>query len=383
MSLNSNALASCLVLFCISIPDAAFAMNKRQCTAAKWAVLGFTDLLEGYDNDKFNDRKSDCEKKNIVVDVNAYRHGEALAIPIYCSTTFGLAYGSYGFDYNGFCPPEFEQKFLSAYAIGEQYYPAVHDVERAQSNLEASQTLLDGAINRYNRAIATMNDPKSTPEERSKAAKSTQKSSKDIRTWQSSVARDQSALTYALENLFAAETVRENRINAAGLFPEGVHYDRDIYTVKFESDETAYGEIKKMEDDATKIIVTFMEPFASAPIENAEFQLDAISPYEFISRGEVEDSRSCRVTRRTRRSLRTLARKQKGKAVFSETTSISFFPPTDTKRYSLANNPPFANGVLRTDDRETLGEKFVSAGLASEPGGRASSEWYRNPECSP
>ncbi len=383
MSVQSNALAACVLIACLLAPNAAVAMNKKQCAAAKWDVLGFSDLLEGRNAATFEDRKSDCEKKKFVVDVDAYRRGEERATPIYCSTTFGLAYGSYGFKYHGICPPELEKRFLTAYTIGNQYYPILKAAESAEGSLNASQFLLDSSISDYNRAVATMNNPKSTPEERSKAAKSATQNSKAIREWQPAVARDQTALTYALQDLLAAENQREDQINAADLFPREAPYNRDKYPISFEDAYAVSGAIELLTDEKTQITVALAEPIPLAPVEKAVFFLDATTPHEFVSRRGLQNNRACRVTRKTNGAMRKLARGLKKQSVSSAVTELVFLPPDSTKKYTLVQNPPSALGDLRLSDGQTVGEKFIAAGLAAPLDGEPSSKWYKSDECNP
>lgn len=363
-------------------PEKADAMTAEQCKTANWESLGFVDRLNGRGNAIFEDRKSDCEKKKLPMDVGAYDHGAALAMPVYCSPTFGLAYGSYGFSYNGSCPADLESEFLTAFNIGLAYFPAASAADKAQNALSTSQSLLDSAYTRYDSAVSTMNNSNASPEKRAKAAKNASKAANDIRTWQSAVSRDQVVLSEALRDLLRANAARESAIEGAGLFPpEDDVAQRDAYYLRFSPPAAASVIIERISDTGVDITVSFTAPPQAAPVPGGRFRLDAMTAYDFLAERGVPNQGACKVIRKTRRAIAAAAKPLASQGAIAEIDEIEFRPPAAIGDYRLEKNPPYIDGVLLLDDGRTPGEILIDAGVASRAEDGPDPDWYKDESC--
>ena len=98
------------------------AMNRSECQVSDWRAVGFEDGAKGASVARIGEYRKACSKYQVAPDLEAYRAGYAEGVSSYCREANGFNVGSRGVVYQGICPAESEEGFLTGYRSGFHLY---------------------------------------------------------------------------------------------------------------------------------------------------------------------------------------------------------------------------------------------------------------------
>ncbi len=97
-------------------------LDKEECQAADWRVIGYEDGTRGYSANRIGNHRKDCAKHGIAPDFDAYQTGRAEGLEVFCVPRNGYVQGLNGRRYANVCPSYLETDFLNAHAYGTDIY---------------------------------------------------------------------------------------------------------------------------------------------------------------------------------------------------------------------------------------------------------------------
>ena len=118
-------------------------LNESECLRGDWYGIGASDGRNGYTPDRIAHHDKACTKHGVGVDGHAYEAGYAEGLGQFCVPPRAFSLGRNGSSYHHLCPPEAEQDFLPAYALGRD----THAVEQELAQLESEITSLRKEMN--------------------------------------------------------------------------------------------------------------------------------------------------------------------------------------------------------------------------------------------
>lgn len=109
-------------------------LSQDECKVANWQTIGFEDGAKGYSSERISAHRESCADYGIAPNLEKYLFGYRQGVRQYCVPSRGFALGRKGSDYNGICPTDLEQSFLSYYRQGEKVYELEHAIEQMKND---------------------------------------------------------------------------------------------------------------------------------------------------------------------------------------------------------------------------------------------------------
>lgn len=118
------------------------AMSRPECEVSDWHAVGFEDGAKGAPVARVGDYRKACAKYNVSPDLDAYRAGYAQGVETYCHEANGFNVGSRGSAYEGICPADLEEEFMTGYRAGRHLYELNAAVNQVSSQISAKRHAL-------------------------------------------------------------------------------------------------------------------------------------------------------------------------------------------------------------------------------------------------
>lgn len=128
-----------LALLALAALHGCATMDKSQCLTADWRTIGFEDGASGKSETAISTYRQDCADHGVAPDLNAYRLGHRQGSENYCTQRNGFNVGLRGASYQGSCPADLAEQFLSGYRDGQQLYGLQQAVNNARSAIDRQQ----------------------------------------------------------------------------------------------------------------------------------------------------------------------------------------------------------------------------------------------------
>ena len=145
-------------------------MDENECLTVDWRTVGYEDGAAGYLGERIGLHRKACAKHGVTPNLGEYQLGRDAGLREYCVPATGFRIGSQGYNYNGVCPPELDDQFVSAFESGHHLYELRAKVARVIDLLNAKQDALDDAQARISEQTALIASNDATREQRVAAA---------------------------------------------------------------------------------------------------------------------------------------------------------------------------------------------------------------------
>jgi hypothetical protein len=142
------ALTAALVVV-FALGGCATGLNRDQCIAADWRMIGYEDGLHGQPADRISAHRVACATHQVTPNLTAYSEGRERGLVEYCQARNGFRVGLAGAGYANVCSAATEPAFVGAYRWGRQ----IHD---ARAELHTTRSRLRGARDALGRTDAAM-----------------------------------------------------------------------------------------------------------------------------------------------------------------------------------------------------------------------------------
>src|SRR5687768_8854199 len=97
-------------------------MSESECLAMDWRMIGYEDGTSGYSGNRIGQHRKACGKHGVMPDLGEYQAGREQGLREFCKPANGFRIGSRGTGYNGVCPADLDDEFVTAYQSGRQLY---------------------------------------------------------------------------------------------------------------------------------------------------------------------------------------------------------------------------------------------------------------------
>lgn len=128
-----------VILFSSVVLAGCASMSKQECITADWRTIGFEDGARGMTAASIGRHRKACAKAGITADQSRYEQGRQAGLLEYCQPAKGYDVGRSGDSYQGVCPGDLEDAFLSSYEEGRY----LHGLEQAVRDVEQSLGRVD------------------------------------------------------------------------------------------------------------------------------------------------------------------------------------------------------------------------------------------------
>tara|TARA_R110002126_G_scaffold85942_2_gene207613 strand:- start:2244 stop:2867 length:624 start_codon:yes stop_codon:yes gene_type:complete len=125
-----------LIMLALAALHGCASMDKSQCLTADWRTIGFEDGANGKPETAISTYRQDCADHGVTPDLSAYRLGHRLGSENFCTQRNGFNVGLRGASYQGSCPANLAEQFLSGYQDGQQLYGLQQAVNSARSAID-------------------------------------------------------------------------------------------------------------------------------------------------------------------------------------------------------------------------------------------------------
>jgi hypothetical protein len=142
-SLRTLAAIGAAVVAASLLGGCATGMDKDQCVAADWRMIGYEDGLRGYPADRIGAHRVACAKHQVTPNLALYSEGRERGLQEYCQPKNGFRVGLHGGGYASVCPGPTEAAFVNGYRWGRQIHDARSDLRGTQSRLRGAR---DGLV---------------------------------------------------------------------------------------------------------------------------------------------------------------------------------------------------------------------------------------------
>lgn len=145
-------------------------MDKSECLTVDWRTVGYEDGAAGYSGERIGQHRKACAKHGVAPNLAEYQLGRDAGLREYCVPATGFRIGSQGYSYNGVCPPELDEQFLSAFESGRHLYELRARVATAIDQLSAKRSAMQAAETSIAEQTALIASHDATKEQRVQAA---------------------------------------------------------------------------------------------------------------------------------------------------------------------------------------------------------------------
>jgi hypothetical protein len=160
LSLAGHVAAVALLAGC------ATGMDKNQCVAADWRMIGYEDGLRGQPADRIGAHRVACAKHQVTPNLAAYSEGRERGLVEFCQPKNGFRVGLQGSGYANVCPTATEAAFVHGYKWGRQIHDARSDLRNTNSRLKSARDGLLQTDSAMTGVTAELVQPKVTTERR-------------------------------------------------------------------------------------------------------------------------------------------------------------------------------------------------------------------------
>jgi hypothetical protein len=131
------------LLAAVLLAGCATGMDRDQCVAADWRMIGYEDGLHGYAADRIGFHRVACAKHQVTPNLAAWSEGRERGLREYCQPKNGFRVGLAGGAYANVCAGPSESAFVDSYRWGRQIHDARSDLRGTQSRLRGAR---DGLV---------------------------------------------------------------------------------------------------------------------------------------------------------------------------------------------------------------------------------------------
>jgi hypothetical protein len=142
-SLRTLAAAAAALVAAAALGGCATGMDKDQCVAADWRMIGYEDGLRGTPADRIGAHRVACAKHQVTPNLALYAEGRERGLQEFCQPKNGFRVGLHGGGYANVCPGPTEAAFVNGYRWGHQIHDARADLRGTQSRLRGAR---DGLV---------------------------------------------------------------------------------------------------------------------------------------------------------------------------------------------------------------------------------------------
>jgi hypothetical protein len=144
----------------------AAGMDKNQCVAADWRMIGYEDGLRGYAAERIGSHRVACAKHQVTPNLAAYSEGRERGLVEFCQPKNGFRVGLQGSGYANVCPAATEAAFVHGYKWGRQIHDARSDLRSTNARLKSARDGLLQTDSAMAGVTAELVQPKVTTERR-------------------------------------------------------------------------------------------------------------------------------------------------------------------------------------------------------------------------
>ena len=145
-------------------------MDENECLTVDWRTVGYEDGSAGYSGERIGQHRKACAKHGVIPNLGEYQVGRDAGLREYCVPATGFRIGSQGYNYNGVCPPELDDQFVSAFESGRHLYELRAKVASVVNQLNAKHDALEDAQAKIADQTALIASNDATREQRVAAA---------------------------------------------------------------------------------------------------------------------------------------------------------------------------------------------------------------------
>jgi len=175
---GSQLRLAALIFMALALGGCA-SMNKSECLAVDWQVIGYEDGVAGHAGDRVAMHRKACAKHGVAPDLERYRQGRRQGLQEYCRPANGFRVGARGVAYQGVCPAELEAAFMTAHQSGARLHLLESRVAQADYSLRAKQRELEALEESMLQNSLVVVSAESTAEERAQALLDTRRMAED------------------------------------------------------------------------------------------------------------------------------------------------------------------------------------------------------------
>ena len=179
MRTRSSQLRAAALIFVALAMSGCASMNKSECLAVDWRVIGYEDGVAGHAGDRVAVHRKACAKHGVAPDLERYQQGRREGLEEYCRPGNGFRVGARGDAYHGVCPAELEAAFTAAHQTGARLHLLESRVAQADYSLRAKQRELEALEESMLQNSLVVVSAESTAEERAQALLDTRRMAED------------------------------------------------------------------------------------------------------------------------------------------------------------------------------------------------------------
>lgn len=120
----------------VALVSGCATLDREECLAADWYLLGFGDAAAGHGAQRIDEHRSACAEYGVIPILDDYRVGHQQGKREYCTWEKGYAIGRHGEGLNPICDGELKYDFQSGYDIGRGVYRQALEVSAQERALE-------------------------------------------------------------------------------------------------------------------------------------------------------------------------------------------------------------------------------------------------------
>lgn len=132
-----------LLVFPILFLGGCATMNEAECLHADWTAIGMEDGTRGRDLSYLSRHRKACAKHGISPEVAPYMSGYKAGLAQFCVPERGLQLGLSGGRYNGICPEELTNPFVTAYQQGYGIFQAEQRIKKVSTRINDQKEYLN------------------------------------------------------------------------------------------------------------------------------------------------------------------------------------------------------------------------------------------------
>ncbi len=129
--------------FILLFVSACATLNKDECKAADWKLIGYEDGTKGRVAARIAQHRKACAEYGVSPNLALYNQGRAQGLHEYCIAVTGYNLGLRGSAYKGICSGYNEAEFITAFKLGQQIYREKSKLRKMKKNLAHKQESLD------------------------------------------------------------------------------------------------------------------------------------------------------------------------------------------------------------------------------------------------
>jgi Protein of unknown function (DUF2799) len=144
-ALHRSHLACAAGLFAVAMLGgcASGGMDRDECVAADWQMIGYEDGLRGFPAERIGARRVACAKHQVTPNLATYTQGRERGLREYCQPKNGFTVGLRGGGYANVCSGPTEAAFVDSYRWGRQIHDARTELRTTNARLRSAR---DGVV---------------------------------------------------------------------------------------------------------------------------------------------------------------------------------------------------------------------------------------------